>query len=118
MPFFAGAWVDSLLYITQSEAGVGVGCEVVLVAVTRAAFVGAGVTFWAAIDSGGMEVAVGVICEPFWLTMLYDDKDEVVTTSDPHAVSKTIKTTHDKDQHTFFTNDNPSSGVLLRCSLV
>lgn len=54
MPFFAGARVVSLLYITQFEddVGTGVGFDCgALVGETRAAFVGAGVTFWAGIES-------------------------------------------------------------------
>lgn len=43
--------------------------------------------------------------------MLYDDKGEVVTTSDPHAASNTINKTHNKLQQTFFTEIGPGSPV-------
>ena len=63
----------------------------------------------------------GDCCEALWLSdwlsMLYDDRDEVVTTSEPQDASSTIKARHTRPQQIFFTDNSPSRLILLRYSI-
>ena len=75
----------------------------------RGTGVGTGVALWLGIESGGIEVAIVIVigdcCRRLLfsesLVMLLDDKDDVVTLSDPQVVSNSIRVRYNSPQQIF-----------------